>query len=444
MLKLALDGGHWMGEAGRRCPKELDPNETREWWLNARVISKVQDKLSAYAGVEILRVDDPTGKTEVPLKERVRLANEWGADFYLSGHHNAAKEYIFNGGGIVAYCYGKGSKTSFEMRDKLYAALIRHTGLKGNRANPKTTANYQVLRETSMPAVLLEMGFMNSRLDCPIVLTEEFADGCADAIVEVLVERYGLVRKQVDTCILTVSGVPQDEADKLVKEMQGRGYVVSVEGRVEAPAEPEVTYPRTVKLEGMPAILAKNIVPFNPSAPLSNWGNTISGGFSASGQPCSILVQDGKAKCKYACHYWYDRPESVLYRLTDGTVGIARVQSTDELPKNLRWAVGGLGLLDNYNPNAEGFCKLTRDGRTENFSDVLRDTDHTVLGYKDGLFYLIYCKSMTAAQVNAFAKKVGLEMAVMLDGGHVAAIHGDADYAKINTKQKQYYAIQGE
>jgi hypothetical protein len=155
-------------------------------------------------------------------------------------------------------------------------------------------------------------------------------------------------------------------------------------------------------------------------------------------------VQDGRVKQKYACHYWYDRPESVLYRLTDGTVGMARVGTTDELPKNVRWAVGGLGLLDNYDPKAEGFCKLTKDGRTENFSDVLRDTDHTVLGYKDGLFYMVYCKSMTGAQVNAFAKKLGLEMAVMLDGGHVAAINGGEEYAKINLKQKQYYAIQGE
>lgn len=236
---------------------------------------------------------------------------------------------------------------------------------------------------------------------------------------------------------LTIRGIAsKTNATALLDELGQRGYKVSVE---------EIKYPRTVKLSGMPAIIAENIVPFNPNGPLSKWNNTISGGFSASREPCSILVQDGRVKGRYACHYWYGRPESVMYRLTDGTVGMARIGTADELPKNTRWAVGGMGLLGYYNPKAEGFCRLTNaDGKTEDFSDVLRDTDHTVLGYKEDLFYLIYCKSLTGAQVNAFIKDLDLELAVMLDGGHVAAINGAEEYAKKNLKQKQYYAIQGE
>lgn len=439
MFKLVLDAGHGLNTGGNRCAKELDPNRTSEWWLNDRIVDKVETLLCGYNGVALLRVDDYHGQKDVPLAERVKLANNWGGDFYLSIHHNAGINGG-KGGGIVAYCYGRGSNASFRWRDELYEALIEHTSLKGNRSTPKATANHYVTRYTNMPAALLELGFMDSSADVPVILTEAYADNCAKAIVEVIVAREGLVRKQ-DTCTVTVSGIPsRAEADKLAAEMAQRGYTATVEGG----GQEEVSYPRTVLLEGMPAILAKNIVPFNPNGPLSGWNNTISGSFSASKQPCSILVQDGRVKQKYACHYWYDRPESVLYRLTDGTVGMARVGTTDELPKGLRWAVGGLGLLDNYDPAAEGFCKLTKDGRTENFSDVLRDTDHTVLGYKDGLFHLIYCKSMTGAQVNAYAKKIGLELAVMLDGGHVAAINGGEEYAKINLKQKQYYAIQGE
>ncbi|MBR2934925.1 MAG: N-acetylmuramoyl-L-alanine amidase [Oscillospiraceae bacterium] len=441
MFKLALGAGHGFNTAGKRCPKELDPKQTPEWWLNDRIADKVEALLASYDGVAVLRLDDSDdGADDVALATRVKRANQWGADFYLSIHHNAGI-YGGKGGGIVAYCYPSASKASFSWRDKLYEALIAHTGLEGNRSTPKATANHYVTRYTSMPAVLLELGFMDSATDVPIILTEEYADSCAAAIVEVIVGQENLVRKQ-GTCTVTVRGIPsRGEADKLAAEMAQRGYTATVDGG----EQEEVSYPCTVLLEGMPAILAKNIVPFNPNGPLSNWNNTISGSFSASKQPCSILVQDGWVKQRFACHYWYDRPESVLYRLTTGEVGIARVGLTDELPKGLRWAVGGLGLLDNYDPTAEGFCKLTnKEGKTENFSDVLRDTDHTVLGYKDGLFYLIYCKSMTAAQVNAFAKKLGLEMAVMLDGGHVAAINGADSFAKINLKQKQYYAIQGE
>ena len=442
MFKLALGAGHCFNTPGKRCLKSLDPNETREWWLNDRIADKVEVGLAAYEGVEILRLDDSDdGADDIALTARVKRANEWGADFYLSIHHNAGINGG-SGGGIVAYCYPTASKASFAWRDGLYKALITYTGLKGNRANGMATANLYVTRYTKMPAVLLELGFMDSSTDVPIILTEKYAQACADAIVAHIVEREGLVKKMRESCTVTVGGIAtRAEADKLAAEMAQRGYTATVEGAEQV----EVSYPCTVLLEGMPAILAKNIVPFNPNGPLSGWKNTISGGFSASKQPCSILVQDGWVKQKYACHYWYGRPESVLYRLTTGEVGIARVKSTNQLPKCLRWAVGGMGLLGNYDPKAEGFCKLTnKEGKTENFSDVLRDTNHTVLGYKDGLFHLIYCKSMTGAQVNAFADKLGLEMAVMLDGGHVAAIHGEEDFAKINLKQAQYYAIQGE
>ena len=52
----------------------------------------------------------------------------------------------------------------------------------------------------------------------------------------------------------------------------------------------------------------------------------------------------------------------------------------------------------------------------------------------------MYCKNMTAQQVNAFVRdKLKLEYAVMLDGGHVAAIN--AACSKINTNQRQYYAV---
>ena len=121
----------------------------------------------------------------------------------------------------------------------------------------------------------------------------------------------------------------------------------------------------------------------------------------------------------------------MLYKTTDGAVRIARVSSAAALG-GVVWAVGGMGLLGNYNPAAEGF--------TGRFADVLRKTNHTVLGYKGGMLYGVYCKNMTAQQVNAFCRdKLKLEYAVMLDGGHVAAINGACN--KINTNQRQYYAV---
>ena len=195
MFKLALGAGHGIHTAGKRCLKALDPKETREWWLNDRICDKIEAGLREYEGYSLIRLDDSDdGEENVALAERVAAANQWEADFYLSVHHNAGINGG-NGGGIVAYTCPDSSKASVEWRDELYDSLIRHTGLRGNRSNPKATASHYVTRNSKMPAVLLELGFMDSATDVPVILSEEYAQGCADAIVEVIVKRAGLKRK---------------------------------------------------------------------------------------------------------------------------------------------------------------------------------------------------------------------------------------------------------
>ena len=186
-------------------------------------------------------------------------------------------------------------------------------------------------------------------------------------------------------------------------------------------------WPLNVELYGQPSILSRDIEPVNMSGPLPK--NAISGSFSWQGQPCSILVRGGRVVRDWSCHY--PRPESVLYKTTDGAVRIARASSAAALG-DVMWAVGGMGLLGNYNPAAEGF--------TGAYSDVLRKTNHTAIGYKGGVLDGVYCRSMTAQQVNALCRdKLKLEYAVMLDGGHVAAINGACN--KINTQTRQFYAV---
>lgn len=264
-------------------------------------------------------------------------------------------------------------------------------------------------------------------------------------------------RKQVTAYIVpggdenmkTVKGSTGSE-DKMIRAVQ-TATGAAADGEIGAQTMSDIAckldadcFPLTLEIYKHPVIIAKNALPFATSTPVKSWANCISGSFSASGKPCSILVQDGVVRQQYACHSIpYGKPESVLYRLKNGTYGVKRVVNAKELPADVSWAVGGLGLLDDYDPAAEGFCKLTANGKTENFSDVLRDTNHTMIGVKNGFVYLCYCKSLTAAQVNAYAKQLGLELAVMLDGGHLAAINGEESFAKINTSTKQYYIVQG-
>lgn len=195
-------------------------------------------------------------------------------------------------------------------------------------------------------------------------------------------------------------------------------------------------WPLSIQLYGNPVIVCEDITVSNPGKGCGSFKNSLSGSFSYQKKPCSILINKGNTVCGVACHAHINKPESVLYRLNNGQFGMKRCLSASSLPSNVRWAVGGMGLLANYDPASEGF--------TGAYSDVLRKTNHTVLGVKNGMMYLVYCKNMTGSQANAFCQdKLNLDHAIMLDGGHVAAINGEEVFAKINTTQVQYYMIQG-
>ena len=194
MFKLALNAGHGLNTAGKRCMKKLDPKQTREWVLNGRICEKIEEKLKAYTGYDVLRLDDPTGKKDIALKTRTNNANNFGADFYLSIHHNAGVKGG-SGGGIVAFVYTKPSKEALEWQEALYDAIIDKTALKGNRSIPLGKKNLHECRESNMPCVLIECGFMDSKTDVPIILTDKFAEQVAEACVEVIVKRAKLKKK---------------------------------------------------------------------------------------------------------------------------------------------------------------------------------------------------------------------------------------------------------
>lgn len=216
MFKIALNAGHGMNTAGKRCLKSLDPNETREWWLNSRICNKIEEKLKAYDGYELIRLDDTTGKTDVALKTRTNKANEFGADFYLAIHHNAGVNGG-NGGGIIAIVYTKVDDTTLNYQRALYDSIIKHTGLKGNRSQPLQRQSLHEVRESKMPAVLLECGFMDSATDVPIILTDEYADKVATACVEVLAEKGGLNKKVVE--LKPIETAPKKSVDEIVDEV---------------------------------------------------------------------------------------------------------------------------------------------------------------------------------------------------------------------------------
>lgn len=197
-IVIALDAGHGYNTLGKRCMKKLDPDQTREWYLNDRILDLVEGKLRKYDCV-VLRVGDTTGRKDISLSARVKAANAANSAVYISMHHNAGL-YGRTGGGTVVFHYSNNTVRN-NQATSLYNCIVRRTGLVGNRAQTVVKKNFYVLKHTNMPAFLVENGFMDSSEDVPIILSQEHAINTAEAVVDFLVKEFSLKK-------LPVSGEP--------------------------------------------------------------------------------------------------------------------------------------------------------------------------------------------------------------------------------------------
>lgn len=223
---IALDAGHYNDTPGKRCLKRIDPNETRERFLNARMAEHVEELLKAY-DCEVMRCDDRTGKTDPSLSERAARANRAGAAAFISIHHNAGINGG-KGGGICVYAAENASKTSLTLQRAVYDETVKRTGLKGNRATPLPVANFTVIYKANMPAVLGEFGFMDSTTDVPIILTDDFSVKCAQGIVAALVKTFGIKKKseqEEDDMVRyrKIEDIPEGYREE-TKELIGLGF----------------------------------------------------------------------------------------------------------------------------------------------------------------------------------------------------------------------------
>lgn len=193
MKIIALDAGHGLYTAGKEITLSGYP-KTKEWYLNDRINDRVEELLSDY-DCKVIRVGDTTGQKDISLNQRVKTANDAGAIVYMATHHDSGVGGGYGGGTSVFYYSGSSARA--EQAQRLYNAVVSKTGLVGNRATPIQKKGFFVLKKTSMPAFLIENGFMDSATDVPIILSPEHAENTAQGILSFLVSEYALEKKNV-------------------------------------------------------------------------------------------------------------------------------------------------------------------------------------------------------------------------------------------------------
>ncbi|TVY02349.1 N-acetylmuramoyl-L-alanine amidase [Cohnella terricola] len=168
IFTVVLDAGH-----GGSDPGAISLSKRPEKDFNLSVVLKVQALLSGDERIKLVltRSDDsfPT------LISRSQLANSINADLFVSVHANS---YTAATNGTETY-YTRPESKAFA--DLMHSLFIQATGLKDNGVRQKSLS---VTRETTMPAILLEAGYLSNKIDEPKLWTNEFQDRVAQAIAK--------------------------------------------------------------------------------------------------------------------------------------------------------------------------------------------------------------------------------------------------------------------
>ena len=180
-IKFYIDQGHNPENPNAGA----EGNGLREQDITYRVGKALGDLLRADGRFEV-RESRPTPTTSLgttnttSLQARVRDANAWGADYFLSLHTNSAASPAATGS--EAFSYASGTR-AYRLGSDILTGLTNATGLR-NRGM-KVRPGLYVLRRTSMPAVLLELGFISNPGDAALMNEnpELFARGIYNGIL---------------------------------------------------------------------------------------------------------------------------------------------------------------------------------------------------------------------------------------------------------------------
>ena len=188
-----LDPGHGGSDTGAIS------QGVREKDLTLSVYNKVSSKLASL-GFTVLT--SRTTDKDVDLVDRAEEANNAGADMLLSIHFNSGGRGVARG--IETYYYQSQAdipskinqanhnnperlEKSKKLALKVQQNLLYQTGASDRGVK---RASFAVLRETSIPSILVELGFLDNPEELSKIRTSEYQDRLANGIVDGIIAYY--------------------------------------------------------------------------------------------------------------------------------------------------------------------------------------------------------------------------------------------------------------
>lgn len=166
--RVFIDAGHGGTDPGASGNGLVEKN------LTLSIALKVQRILQAQ-GIEV--VMSRTTDKFLELKEISSLANNSGADAFASIHINSVKD-IPTANGIETYYYPN-RMDSKPLADSVQNQLLSSTGAYDRKVK---TADFHVVRETNMPSILAECGFITNKSEAIKMGTNSYQELLASGI----------------------------------------------------------------------------------------------------------------------------------------------------------------------------------------------------------------------------------------------------------------------
>jgi N-acetylmuramoyl-L-alanine amidase len=172
---IALDPGH-----GGPDPGAIGIGGVQEKQIVLDISLKVARQLESQ-GIQVVltRSDD----RDLDLAPRVAIAEQARARIFVSIHANAISMSQPGVNGLETYYYNNG----FQLARTIHNAILSRISIRDRGVRQ---ARFYVLRKTSMPAVLVETGFVTGREDGPNLARPTFRTRMAEAIAAGILQYF--------------------------------------------------------------------------------------------------------------------------------------------------------------------------------------------------------------------------------------------------------------
>ncbi|WP_232217893.1 N-acetylmuramoyl-L-alanine amidase family protein [Brochothrix campestris] len=172
---IVLDPGHGGNDTGA-----IGNNGTYEKTIALKTAAAIKAQIETTgAKVIMTRTDD----SYIGLATRANSTNKHGADAFLSIHFDSTEEPNTASGTSTYYYNDNDQDFATTLNTQLETSMpLENHGIK--------YGDFQVLRENTAPALLLELGYINNGYDETTIDTDDYRQKVAQAVTNGLINYY--------------------------------------------------------------------------------------------------------------------------------------------------------------------------------------------------------------------------------------------------------------